>query len=56
MLHDKYSLTVTFFCGKIIPSVILSLLAFFVFKEEKFTLIKGVSLLMVIIGSYFLIK
>jgi hypothetical protein len=56
MIQEKYNVVVTAMCGKIIPTIILSLLSFFVLKTQKITTIKAFALLIVIIGTYILVK
>jgi len=41
---------VTTLCGKIIPTIILTLLGFFVVKDEKVTKIKLLGLVVIILG------
>ena len=55
MLDEKYNLIITTMCGKIIPTVILSLLGFFILKDLKITTIRVLALCMVIIGTYILV-
>lgn len=55
MFKEKYTILTTTLCGKIIPMVVLSLLGFFVVKDEKFTYLKLFAIVLVIIGTYILI-
>jgi len=50
MFYNKYSVVVTTLCGKIIPTIILTLLGFFVVKDEKVTKIKLLGLVVIILG------
>lgn len=55
MFKEKYTILTTALCSKILPMVILSLLGFFVVKDEKFTYLKLFAIVLVIIGTYILI-
>jgi uncharacterized membrane protein YdcZ (DUF606 family) len=55
MLSLKYTLLTTTLCGKIIPTMFLSLLGFFVVKDEKISFLKIIGLCLVIIGTYILL-
>jgi len=55
MLSEKYTVLTTTLCGKIIPTILVSLLGFFVVKDQKITPIKAIALCLVIIGTFILI-
>jgi len=56
MLSLKYTILTTTLCGKIIPMIFLSLIGFFVVKDQKITSAKILGLFLVIIGTYILLK
>lgn len=56
MFYYKYSLIVTSIVGKILPTLILSFISFFILKETKVTYIKIIAIGLVLIGTLILVK
>lgn len=50
MILLKYSLMITAICGKILPTVFIAVISFFVVNDTKFTYTKLFALILVIVG------
>jgi len=56
MFYEKYTILTITLCTKIIPMIILSLIGFFIVKDQKITIVKSLALGLVILGTYLLNK
>jgi len=54
MIVLKYSLMITAICGKILPTVFIAVISFFVVNDTKFSYTKLLGLILVVVGIFML--